>query len=421
MNKNHESITSTLMAIYANDYYPTVKAITGSSTTPEVIIDGRNYVNFGSNSYLGIATHPRIIEAARSGLDLYGAGSGASRLTAGTTDAHVELEGRIAKLKGTEGAVLFSTGTHANNAGIAALMGLPLQPLVKKMARDNLGYSTKTTLILDHLVHASIVDGGRLAQAMNLHCQVLNFKHNDIKSLERSLGMATSENIVIAVDGLYSLHGDIAPIDKMCALAAQYNARLYVDDAHATGVLGRTGKGTTELFGVEGQVDYQMGTFSKALGCQGGFIAGDAAFCAYLRVAARPYMFQTSMPPALALACTAAIDIVEQEPQHLLNLRLNTQHLHQRLLMLGYNTLGSTTQVIPILIGKEDKVKRVEHGLEEAGIFAPIYYYPAVQPGAAIIRINVMASHTQSHLDRLIDALQVALPIESREEVLAAA
>lgn len=393
-------------------YYPTIEEIEGPSTEPLVHINGREYLNFASNCYLGIGMHPKIIEAIERGLHTYGICAGASRLTAGTTTIHRQLEECIAEFKGQPDAVVFSAGMLANMGVIPALTAYPLKALTLGLDPSRTEIFPCAEIFIDSLDHASIIDGSFLASGTKRqsNCKLTLFRHQNLTHLEHRLKKSTAGNKLIIVDGVFSLHGHIAPLDEIVSLANRYDASVYLDDAHGTGVLGKTGKGTAEYFGVEDHVEVQMGTFSKALASSGAFITGSTALCRYLRVASRTFMFQTAMPAAQACGIIAAIDIVRNESWRRMSLHANADYIRKELTLLGYDTLGSESQIIPILIGPESNVKDVEKILLEEGIFAPCYYYPAVPKGQAVVRINLLATHTETQLNRLLAAITKAIP-----------
>ena len=409
----------TMEVLKRYSYYPTPHVITGSSTQAYVVTDGRPMVNFGSNSYLGIANHPKVVEAAITALRTYGLGSGASRLTAGTLDVHRRLEEEIARFKKREAAIIFSSGTLANIGIITALAGYPLKGVTRVLEGKGVDYGD-TEIFCDALNHASIQDGIRLASSLadaQNPCRVTFYRHREMSKvrhgLERYLSASTAASKLVITDGVFSLHGDLAPLPQLEKLCRHYGAQLYVDDAHGTGILGTCGRGTPEYFGVESGVDYLMGTFSKGLGGEGGFLVGSQDLCDYLRVAGRTYMFQTSMPGAVAAGLIAAIELIDEEPWRRHAVIANADYVRNRLQNNGLSTLTSETHIIPVLIGSECHVKGVEKALDEAGVFAPCYYYPSVPRGQAIVRLNMHAEHTREDLDLAINSLVRAINLRA--------
>lgn len=398
-------VRGTVITLFQHCYYPTLKTIS-SSCGPEVEIEGRRYINFGSNSYLDISRHPKVLEAVEKALRRYGGGSGAARLTAGTYIPHRQLEERIAQFMGYEDAVLFSAGALVNMGVIPALMSPPLKRVMELFASP-FAEVKEGVIFADAYTHASIIDGIIIASSRLFSGKVKFrfFSHLDMGELEKLLRSSKVERKLIVTDGVFSLHGHVAPLRKIVELMESYDAQIYLDDAHGIGVFGSRGRGVAEYFGVEGRLAFQMGTLSKAFGGAGGFIVGEKSLCDYLRVATRTYLFETAMPPEVAGGMVAAIDVVENESWRRESLWKNVKYLHQGLNRLGFDTLESISQIIPVLLGKVTKAKEVVSHLEKAGIFAPCYYYPAMPKGQAVIRINIMATHTQDQLDRFLESI----------------
>lgn len=406
----NDTIKSILGTVKGAGYYPTILESEGPSTEPTIIIQGHELLNFATNSYLGLSCHPKLIEAATSALNKYGAGSGASRLTAGSLSLHRELERVIAEFKRTEDAIVFSAGALANIGSLSALVSPPLLKLVERLNPVLQGSFGAGHIFMDSLNHASLIDGAALAATgVGEKAKVSIFPHGDLVALEGLLAESEEPNKLVVIDGVFSLHGHIAPLDKIVEIAKRFKANVYVDDAHGTGVLGDNGRGTCEHYGVEDGVDFEMGTLSKAIGVAGGFMAASREVCDYLRISARTYMFQTSMVPAQAAASIAAIKLIEDEKWRKDKLHENAHYIRSELVRLGYDIVGSTTQIVPVLVGEESKVKDAERSLLASGIFAPIYYYPAVPRGQAIIRLNIIATHTRQQLDQAIEAVMKAL------------
>jgi 8-amino-7-oxononanoate synthase len=362
--------------------YPYFREIT-SPQDPVVVIDGRELVMLGSNNYLGLTNHPEVKAAARDALERYGTGCAGSRLLNGTLDIHVALERRLAAFMRREAALTFSTGFQVNLGVLSCLL------------------DRHDTAILDALDHACIMDGARLGFG-----RILKFKHNDMASLEQKLGAADPQSgKLIVVDGVFSMEGDLAPLPAIARLAKRFGARLMVDDAHGLGVLGTSGRGTAEHFGVESDVDLVMGTFSKSLAAIGGFVAGDAVVIDFIKHNARAEIFSAAPPPASVAAAAKALEIVEREPERRKQLLETTTYMKRELAGLGFDTGGSESPVIPIVVGDDLQTFKMVHRLHEEGVFVNCVISPAVPAGRAMIRTSYMATHTRTHLDRALDAL----------------
>ena len=378
---------------------PSVRVIRGASSEPVVTIDGRRVLNFCSSNYLGLATHPEVKEAVAAAVMEYGVGANGSRLVSGTTDLHIALEQATASHKLTEAAVAFPTGYMVNTGTIAALAYVPY---FARMAGMPLTSDTRMMVVLsDALNHASIVDGCEVARASHVH-----YRHCDLESLETKLAQHEGRRLLIVTDGIFSMDGDIAPLPGIVDLAARYGATVLVDDAHASGVLGPSGRGTLEHFGLESAPGIlQMGTYSKSFGAIGGFVATDLTTAEYLRVAARSYMFSGSIPPCLAAGILVAMAIAEREPQRRVRLLRNRDYLAYGLEQLGLDVQGSGTPIVPILIGDDESAAAISEELFRRGILAPCVRWPAVARGESRIRLTLMASHEREHLDQLLEEL----------------
>ncbi len=354
-----------------------------SRSGSKISIDKKKYINFSSNDYLGLSEHPEIIKATVSALKKYGFGSGGSRLLSGSYMPHRRLEERIAKFKKTESALVFNTGYAANTGIIPAVAG------------------GKWTIFSDELNHASIIDGIRLSKA-----EVKIYRHRDADHLEELLKNSSGKKFIIT-DTVFSMDGDIAPLNDIALLSKKYSAMLMVDDAHATGVLGSSGRGSLEHFGIKADDIIQMGTLSKALGCFGAFAAGPKNFIDLLINKARSFMYSTSLPPAVAEAGIKAIDIVDFKSAQLRK-RLwdRRQRFYKGLTELGYNTLGSETPIIPILTGDVKETIRISGYLFKKRIFAPAIRPPTVPDGKCRIRLSVTAAHTHRDIDLVLNALR---------------
>jgi len=351
---------------------------------PVVSIDGKDVILLSSNNYLGLATHPEVINAQVQALKEFGSGSCASRLISGNMKLHETLEKKIAAFKHTESAVVFPTGYMANMGVISAILG------------------ENDLIVCDKLNHASIIDGARLSGA-----RLRIYPHKNLEKLEDILKKESAfKKKLIVTDGVFSMDGDIAPIPGLVRIAKRFDAFLMVDDAHATGVLGKTGKGTCEYFGIEDGVDIQMGTFSKAIGCLGGFVTGSRPLIEYIRNKARSFIYTTGLPPAIAAGCIKAIEIMQKDKSLRKRLWHNIGRFKSALGKLGFDTMGSETQIIPILTGDISSTMRSAERLFKMGIFAPGVRPPTVPKNKCRIRTSLMATHTDEHIDRAIKAFK---------------
>ncbi|HET9952400.1 MAG TPA: glycine C-acetyltransferase [Candidatus Eisenbacteria bacterium] len=350
---------------------------------PHARFDGREVINLSSNNYLGLTTHPKLRDAALRAVKELGVGSGSVRTIAGTMDLHMELERRIARFKKTEAAVVFQSGFTANAGTVSSVLG-------------------KEDLILsDELNHASIIDGARLSRAA-----IKVFPHRDVAALRRLLEETKDvKRRLVITDGVFSMDGDVAPLRDIAAAAREHGAIMMVDDAHASGVLGRAGRGTVDHFDIHGQVDIQVGTLSKAIGVLGGYVCGSKSLIEYLYHRARPFLFSTSHPPAVAAACLAAFDVLEEEPERIERLWSNTKRFKAGLAKLGFNTGISETPITPIIVGEADMAMRFSDRLFERGVFAQGIGFPTVAKGKARLRTIVTATHTEAELDQALDLL----------------
>jgi 8-amino-7-oxononanoate synthase len=357
-------------------YYPYFKPVATAEDT-EVIIEGRRVLMLGSNNYLGLTTHPKVVQAAIEAVKRYGTSSCGSRFLNGTLELHRQLEERLAAFLKREAALVFSTGFQTNLGTISALVG------------------KGDVVICDKWDHASIFDGARLAYG-----EMRRFRHNDTEDLERVLRECPKDaGKLIVVDGLFSMEGDLAPLPQIVELAQKYGARVMVDDAHALGVMGEHGRGTAEHFGIEDKVDLVMGTFSKSFASLGGVIAGDAYVIEYIQHHARSMIFSASMPPAAVAAVLAALDVIENEPERRRQLWKNTHKMLKGLKELGFDTGHSETPVIPIVVGDMFKALEMWRRLFEGGVYTNVVLPPAVPPGRALLRTSYMATHTEKQLD----------------------
>lgn len=361
-------------------------SLTGSG--PVMVIEDRytgkqkEMINLASNDYLNLTRHPRIIEAGINAIRKYGAGAGSVPLLGGTFDIHIELEKAVAKFKGCEDAIIYSNGFGSNAGTIAALL------------KEN------DVAVLDMLVHASIIDGCK-------GTKVEFFRHNNTDSLEKVLQKVKDRyrTKLVIVDGVYSMDGDISPLDRICEIAHSYGAYVMVDEAHATGMLGKNGRGTPEHFGIEGKVDIVAGTFSKALGVVGGFVCARKDIVEYLHFYSRPYMFSTAQTPQTAASLIEALKVVEDEPERRQRLWSNINYFRRNLLDMGFDLGNSETAIFPIISGDDYKVKEICRELHDMRIYANPVLYPAVPKRLARIRMSIMSEHNREHLDRVLEAM----------------
>jgi glycine C-acetyltransferase len=351
--------------------------------------DGREVINLASNNYLGLCDHPKLREAAIAATEKYGAGSGAVRTIAGTMSLHMELEEKIAAFKNVEACVVFQSGFAANAGTVSAILG------------------KEDFIISDELNHASIIDGARLSRA-----KIKVFRHKDVAHAEELLKEIASEpgHKLLITDGVFSMDGDIGPVDRLAALAEQYGAIMMVDDAHASGVLGRNGRGSIDHFGMHGKVDVQVGTLSKAIGALGGYVCGSRDLIDYLYHRARPFLFSTSHPPSVAASCIAAFDILEQEPERIERLWVNTHYFKQQLAAAGFDiggrsTPASETPITPIIVGDGRATMDFSRALFDAGVMATGIAFPTVPEGKARVRTIMTSEHTREQIDRALETI----------------
>jgi glycine C-acetyltransferase len=344
----------------------------------------KEMVYLASNDYLNLTKHPKTIAAGREALEKYGSGAGSVPLLGGTLDIHIELEKKIARFKGCEDSITYTSGFGSNCGTLLSIL------------------QEEDIAILDMLVHASIIDG---CKATNIKF----FRHNDMDSLEKVLAKAKDKyrTKLVIVDGVYSMDGDISPLDRIVELAKVYGAYVMVDEAHATGVIGDTGRGTPQHHKIEGKVDIVAGTLSKALGGVGGFIAGSGEFVELLRYYSRPYIFSTAMTPQVVGSLIAALDVIEEEPEHREKLWDNIRYFRTNLINMGFDLGNSETAIFPIIIGDDYKVREMCRRLHELDIYVNPVMYPAVPKRLSRIRMSLMCKHTREHLDKALDALEV--------------
>src|SRR5215471_17590721 len=348
---------------------------------PQTTFDHRSVVNLSSNNYLGLTTHPRLRERALEATRKYGVGTGSVRTIAGTMDIHMELERRLAEFKKTEAVVVFQSGFAANAGTVSAVLG-----------KDDV-------VVSDELNHASIIDGSRLSRAA-----IKVFPHKDIDAARKILrSLPATQRKLLITDGVFSMDGDLGPLPALCTLAEEYGCIMMVDDAHASGVFGRNGRGTIDHFDVHGRVDIQVGTLSKAIGALGGYVAGNTNLIEFLYHRGRPFLFSTSHPPSVVLTCLAALDVLMEEPQIIERLWDNTRFFKEGLQRLGFNTGISESPITPVIAGEGAKAMLLSDKLFERGVFAQGIAYPTVARDKARVRTIVTATHTKEDLRYALD------------------
>jgi glycine C-acetyltransferase len=335
--------------------------------------DGRSVVNLSSNNYLGLTTHPRLRAKALEAIERYGVGTGSVRTIAGTMSLHVELERRLAEFKHTEATVVFQSGFTANAGTVSAIL------------------TKEDVVISDELNHASIIDGCRLSRAA-----IKVFPHRDVGAARKILReLPAGQRKLLITDGVFSMDGDLGPLPDLCAAAEEYGAIMMVDDAHASGVFGKNGRGTVDHFGMHGRVDVQVGTLSKAIGALGGYVAGSTAFIEFLHHRARPFLFSTSHPPSVTATCLAALDVLLEEPQIIDRLWENTRFFKKGLVDLGFNTGTSESPITPVIVGDGALCMKLSDRLFQEGVFAQGIAFPTVAKDKARVRTIVTATHTR--------------------------
>jgi glycine C-acetyltransferase len=346
-----------------------------------VVIDGRPLLNFCANNYLGLASHPRLREAARRGIDGFGVGPAAVRTIAGTTSLHIELEQRLAEFKHAEACITFQSGFTANLATIPALVG------------------PEDVVFSDELNHASIIDGCRLSRA-----RIVRYAHNDVDDLRRAIRETTEyRRRLIVTDGVFSMDGDIAPLDRICEVAEEHGILLMVDDAHGEGVLGRGGRGIVDHFGLHGRVHVEVGTLSKAFGVVGGLVAGSRTIVEWLRQRGRPFLFSSAMTAPDVSACIEAVQMLEESTELVERLWANAATVRDGLRSLGFDTGHSQTPIVPLMLGDAPLAQAFSRRLFEEGVFAMAIGFPTVPMGKARIRVMNSAAHSSDDLERALD------------------
>ncbi len=375
-------ITQELEDLKAKGLYNRIRTI-GSPQGAWLVVDGKKVLNFCSNNYLGLANHPGLVAAAKKAVDEMGIGPAAVRTIAGTMTLHLELERRLAAFKGVEAAITFQSGFAANLATIPALVG------------------KEDVIFSDRLNHASIIDGCRLSGG-----KIIPYEHCDVASLEAVIqeNLSQFRRAIIITDGVFSMDGDVAPLDKIYEVAKKYDLLLMVDDAHGEGVLGRGGRGIVDHFGLHGKVDVEVGTMSKAFGVVGGVVAGTPVIVEWLRLRGRPFLFSSAVTVPDAAACIAAIDILEASTELVERLWENARYFKAEMKTLGFDTGLSTTPITPVMLGEAPLAQQFSRELFETGVFAMALGYPTVPQGKARIRVMISAAHARADLDKGLEA-----------------
>lgn len=376
----HEDVAQ----LKANNLFITLRTM-GSPADAWMIVDGKRVLNFCTNNYLGLANHPRLKEAAKAAIDKWGVGPAAVRSIAGTQELHLELERRLAAFKKVEDALYVQSGFCANQAAISPLVG------------------KEDVIFSDRLNHASIIDGARLSGA-----KIVVYEHCDPADLEAKIKehLPNHRRGLMVTDGVFSMDGDIAPLDRLMEVADRYGVLTMVDDAHGEGVLGKGGRGIVDHFGLHGKFDVEIGTLSKAFGVVGGVIAGKKIIVDYLRQKARPFLFSSAVTPADTAACLAAVDLLEESEELVKKLWANAEYFQAEMKRLGFDTGKSQTPIVPVMLGDAGLAKEFSRELFEAGVFAMSIGFPTVPRGMARIRVMNTAAHSREDLDRGLEAFQ---------------
>ena len=373
-------LTAELTTLKAQGLYRKLR-ILEDEQKPKTTFDHHSVVNLSSNNYLGLTTHPRLRERALEATRKYGVGTGSVRTIAGTMEIHMELERRLAEFKNTEAVVVFQSGFAANAGTVSAVLG-----------KDDV-------VVSDELNHASIIDGCRLSRAV-----IKVFPHKNVDAARQVLaGLPAGQRKLLITDGVFSMDGDVGALPGLCGLAEEFGCIMMVDDAHASGVFGKNGRGTIDHFGMHGRVDIQVGTLSKAIGVLGGYVAGSRTLIEFLYHRARPFLFSTSHPPGVAAACIAAVDVLEQEPQIIDRLWENTRFFKSGLGALGFNTGLSQSPITPVIVGEGALAMKLSDRLFEEGVFAQGIAFPTVARDKARVRTIVTATHTRDELQFALD------------------
>ncbi|MGW6301350.1 8-amino-7-oxononanoate synthase [Peribacillus butanolivorans] len=364
--------------------YRQLQTVETMSDQGYAMVNGKKMMMFASNNYLGVANDQRLIEASVQATQRFGTGSTGSRLTTGNTIVHEKLEKRLAEFKQTDAAIVLNTGYMANIAALTTLVG-----------KDDL-------VLSDEMNHASIIDGCRLSRA-----ETIIYRHADLLDLEMKLQINTRyRKRIIVTDGVFSMDGDIAPLPGIVELAKRYDALVMVDDAHATGVLGKDGRGTSEHFGLKGKIDIEMGTLSKAVGAEGGYIAGSRSLVDYVLNRARPFVFSTALSAGVVASALTAVDIIQSEPERRVRIRAMSQRLYNELTSLGYTVSGGETPILAIICGEPEQAMFLSKELHKHGIYAPAIRPPTVPSGTSRIRLTLMATHQEEQMNHVIDVFR---------------
>lgn len=376
-------LTNEIQALKEQGLFINIRTIE-SAIGAWIQVDGKRVLNLCTNNYLGFANHPKLKEAAKAAVDHYGVGPAAVRSIAGTQTLHRELEKKLAAFKGVEDTISVQSGLLANQAVIPTIT------------------AAEDVIFSDELNHASIIDGTRLSKA-----KVVRYKHNDVADLEAKLKAETNaRNRLIITDGVFSMDGDVAPMQEIVAVAEKYNALTMADDAHGEGVLGRAGRGIADHFGLHGRVDIEIGTMSKAFGVVGGYIAGKKAIVEYLRQRARPFLFSSAVTPADVAACIAAVDILTESGELVEKLWANTKYFKDKMKALGFDLGQSVTPITPVMIGDTHKARTLSQKLFENGVFTMAIGFPTVAKGKERLRVMISATHSTDDLDFAVKAFQ---------------
>lgn len=367
----------------SKNLYRSLKTI-DSTNGIEFFIDSKKYISFSSNNYLGLSNHPLVKSESIKALEKYGIGTGASRLISGNFRIHELLEEKIASFKKKPASIVFSTGYMANIGTISSIV-------------DN-----EDAVIIDRFNHASIIDGVRLSKA-----KLFVYKHSDMNSLSDILKRCSKfKKKLIVTDTVFSMDGDVAPLKKIVKLSVKYDCILMIDEAHALGVFGKNGRGVAEFLNVEDKIDISMGTLSKAVGCLGAYVAGNLNLIDYLRNKARSFIYTTSLPSGIIAGCLASLDIIIKKPELRKRLWGNVKYVRDGIKNLGLNTLNSTSQIIPIIIGDEEKTIKISKTLFDRGLFIVAIRPPTIPKGTSRLRISITSAHTRQHLDILLENLK---------------
>ena len=382
MSSKTDWITQEIENLKAQGLYNRIRTI-GSPQGAWLVVDGKKALNFCSNNYLGLANHPKLVAAAKKAADEMGVGPAAVRTIAGTTTLHLELEKRLAAFKGVEAAITFQSGFQANTATIPVLIG------------------KEDVIFSDRLNHASIIDGCRLSGG-----KIIPYDHCDVVSLETVIkeNQGQFRRAIVITDGVFSIDGDVAPLDKIYEVAKKYDLLLMVDDAHGEGVLGKGGRGIVDHFGLHGKVDVEIGTMSKAFGVVGGVVAGNATIIEWLRLRGRPFLFSSAVTPPDAAACLAAIDLLEASTELVDRLWSNAKYFKAEMKKLGFDTGVSTTPITPVMLGEAPLAQQFSRELFDEGVFAMALGFPTVPQGKARIRVMISAAHAKDDLDKGLEA-----------------